>query len=173
MQLMDYKKYLLFVFIFLCCGVVTAQPGWAGEIYLKNLNRERLEVVAYTFNNSDSINFIKTLYTKETKEAVAELIPIKVVKYTYDATVGVRYISEAGSLCNKLLIEIYDKQNTNLRMKILVVGDFKYSLPLIEVNIPFAEGLFLLEIPAKDYDSTMADSCSGIWNLTLALKKLY
>ena len=166
---MDYKKYLLFIFIFLCCGVITAQPGWAGEIYLKNLNRERLDVVAYAFSNSDST---KTLYTKK---VVTEFIPVKVRKYPYDEIIGVEYISEKGSLRNKLLIEIYDKQNTNIRMTILVVGGFEYTLPLIEVNIQFAEGLFLLEIPETGYDPNTMTECrkTGLWDLTSVLKKIH
>jgi hypothetical protein len=122
--------------------------------------------LVYAFKDSDSI---KT----HTNEAVTELIPVEIIKYTYNATVGVKYIQE-GRLCNKLLIEIYDKNNTNCRMTILVVGGFDYTNPLIDVDInSFAEGLFLLEIPASyDYEK-MQRTKRGVWDLSLALKKIY
>jgi hypothetical protein len=165
MQFKDYKKYLLFIFTFLCCGFIKAQPGLVGEIYLKNINREKYDVLAYAFKDSDSI---KTLYSKE---AVTELIPVEVTKYTYNATVGVNYIQE-GHLYNKLLIEIFDKNNTNSRMTILAVGGFEYYLHLL-INInSFIEGLFLLEIPAN-YEHGQLHKSGGIWDLSLALKKIH
>jgi hypothetical protein len=131
--------------------------------------------LAYAFIDSDSI---KTVWTKE---VVTELFSIKVFKDTnYDDTpvVGIQYIARDGSLskslCNKLLVEIYDKKDKNCRMTILVVGGFEYyPLPYIEVDINFEEGLFLLEIPVCDYINMQKKIGKRGWDLSLALKKIY
>jgi hypothetical protein len=177
MQFKDYKKYLLFVFTFLCCGFIKAQPGPAGEIYLNNVNCKKYDVLAYAFIDSDSI---KTVWTKE---VATELISIKVYKYTKDiddgnTPVGIDYIARDGSLskslCNKLLVEIYNKKHKKCRMTILVVGGFEYyPLPYIDVDINFEEGLFLLEIPAIDYQNIQKKRGKRGWDLSSALKKIY